>query len=249
MFKVRYFSLLAAVLVLPSLILSAPGFWITKPPVVPIGGPGSDTGPPPDPNALDGQWFRDAATGAEDYLETEFYDNEDGMGGGFAFTFAIQGVVTFLRFTGPGGTIDQFNLMVTITNDMVKKAGNLKIISCATTGSDHIEREELDKRSIPVRTLKEDRDLLLDLTPAAELSWALLTACARILPAAFDHVKSGQWVRESFPGIMLKGKQLGIIGCGRIGGWMGRYARAFDMKIVGYDPYLDRLPEGFSRIT
>ena len=133
-----------------------------------------------------------------------------------------------------------------ITNGMIRKAGKLRIISCATTGSDHIEREELDRRSIPVRTLKEDRGLLLGLTPAAELSWALLMACARRLPSAFSHVKSGQWTREMFPGTMLRGKRLGIIGCGRIGGWMGRYALAFGMDVVGYDPYMDPLPDGFT---
>lgn len=136
-----------------------------------------------------------------------------------------------------------------ITNDMIRKSEKLQIISCATTGSDHIDREELHKRSIPLRTLREDRDLLLNLTPAAELSWALLMACARRLPAAFDHVKSGKWSRELFAGIMLKGKRLGIIGCGRIGGWMGKYARAFGMDVAGYDPYIDRLPEGFMPVT
>ncbi len=141
------------------------------------------------------------------------------------------------------------SMKVRITNEMIQKAESLKIISCATTGSDHIDREELEKRSIPVRTLKEDRELLLNLTPAAELSWALLMACARKLPAAFDHVKSGQWVRELFPGVMLRGKRIGIVGCGRIGGWMGRYARAFGMEVVGYDPYVDPLPEGFVPVT
>ena len=138
------------------------------------------------------------------------------------------------------------SMKVRITNEMVKKAQSSRK---AKIGSDHIDREELEKRSIPVRTLKEDRELLLNLTPAAELSWALLMACARKLPAAFDHVKSGQWVRELFPGIMLRGKRIGIIGCGRIGGWMGRYAKAFGMEVVGYDPYVDPLPEGFVRLS
>ena len=150
--------------------------------------------------------------------------------------------------TGADAILDA-SMKVHITNDMVKKAKNLKIISCATTGSDHIEREELERRSIPVRTLKEDRDLLLNLTPAAELSWGLLMACVRKLPSAFDHVKSGQWDREQFPGIMLCGKRMGIIGCGRLGGWVGRYALAFGMEALGYDPYVDPLPDGFTRVT
>lgn len=138
------------------------------------------------------------------------------------------------------------SMKVHITNEMVRGAPGLRIIACATTGSDHIEREELERRSIPVRTLQEDRELLLGLTPAAELSWALLMACARRLTGAHDHVKAGQWSRDRFPGIMLKDKRLGIIGCGRIGSWMARYAKAFGMEVAGYDPHVDALPEGVS---
>jgi D-3-phosphoglycerate dehydrogenase len=134
------------------------------------------------------------------------------------------------------------SMKVRITDAMVAAATKLKIISCATTGADHIERTELNRRGIPVRTLAEDKDLLRNITPAAELSWALLMACARKLPAAFDHVKSGGWTRELFPGVMLRGKTLGIIGCGRIGGWMGRYALAFGMDCLGYDPGIESFP-------
>ncbi len=139
------------------------------------------------------------------------------------------------------------SMRVRITDEMVRKALNLKIISCATTGSDHIDRTEIENRGIQLRTLKEDRNFLKNLTPAAEHSWSLLMACSRKLPAAFDHVKSGMWDRENFPGIMLKGKKIGIIGCGRIGSWMGRYAHAFGMEIWGYDPYVNHLPENFTR--
>jgi len=41
---------------------------------------------------------------------------------------------------------------------------------------------------------------------------------------------------------MLKGKTLGLIGCGRIGSWMARYARAFEMNVIGYDPFVDAWP-------
>lgn len=135
------------------------------------------------------------------------------------------------------------SMKIRITDSMVTHARNLKIISCATTGSDHIERNQLEKRSIPVHTLREDRDLLMNLTPAAELSWGLLLSCARKIPAALAHVRKGEWVREGFPGMMLHGRQLGLIGCGRIGGWMARYAKAFNMEVVGYDPYLPQFPE------
>jgi D-3-phosphoglycerate dehydrogenase len=141
------------------------------------------------------------------------------------------------------------SMKVPITDAMVASAANLKIISCATTGSDHIERTELNRKGIPVRTLMEDKALLLNLTPAAELSWALLMACARMLPAAINHVKTGGWDREQFPGIMLNGKRIGIIGCGRIGTWMSRYAHAFGMDIVGFDPFIDKFPPRITPVS
>ena len=59
------------------------------------------------------------------------------------------------------------SMKVKITDEMVKEAPHLKIIFCATTGSGHIERTEIGKRSIiQLLTLKEDSEFLLNLTPA-----------------------------------------------------------------------------------
>jgi len=134
------------------------------------------------------------------------------------------------------------SMKVKITPKMFEESPKLKIISCATTGSDHIDKNSAENYKVDVRTLREDPELLMNITPAAELSWALLMACARKLKAAFTHVNHGRWIREEFPGIMLKGKRLGLIGCGRIGGWMARYAQAFGMEVIGYDPYIKSFP-------
>jgi D-3-phosphoglycerate dehydrogenase len=140
------------------------------------------------------------------------------------------------------------SMRVKITSDMLTHAPRLRMISCATTGSDHIACDEAARRGIEVRTLREDGALLQSLTPAAELSWTLLMACARRIVPAVAHVRKGGWVREEFPGVMLRGRTLGLIGCGRIGQWMARYATAFDMEIVGYDPYVDPWPSGIEKV-
>ena len=139
------------------------------------------------------------------------------------------------------------SMKVQITNDMVSSAILLEIIATATTGSDHIDRVEANNRSIPIRTLREDNDLLKNITPAAELTWALLVALATRLNPAVSHVKSGEWDRQQFPSIMLNGKVLGIIGCGRIGQWMARYGKAFGMQVIGYDPKLESWPDNILR--
>jgi len=134
------------------------------------------------------------------------------------------------------------SMKVPIDDGMIANAPKLRIISCATTGSDHIARTKLNERGIQVRTLREDGELLRNITPAAELTFALLLACARRLPAAVKAVQQGSWIREDFPGLMLNGRRLGVVGCGRIGGWMARYARAFGMDVVGYDPFVSAMP-------
>jgi phosphoglycerate dehydrogenase-like enzyme len=140
-------------------------------------------------------------------------------------------------------------IRVPLTDAMVARSTRLKVVSCASTGADHVARGEIARRGIVVRTLRDTPEVLQALTPAAELSWALVLACARKLPAAIAHVRAGGWEREQFPGLMLNGRQIGLIGCGRIGGWMARYAHAFGMQVAGYDPHLQALPEGIRRAS
>jgi len=135
-------------------------------------------------------------------------------------------------------------MRVRFTADRLGRAERLKLVVTATTGADHIDQAALSERRIPLLTLRGQTELLRNLTPAAEHSWLLLMACARRLRGALDAVVAGQWDRNQHPGLMLRGKTLGIIGCGRIGQWMARYAAAFGMNCLGYDPHLDAMPEG-----
>jgi len=125
----------------------------------------------------------------------------------------------------------------------LQKARKLTLIVTATTGSDHIDMSAALSQGVQVLTLKGQTEVLGQLTPAAEHSWLLLMACARKLLPATDHVLFGGWDRNRFPGTMLRGTTLGLIGCGRIGGWMSRYASAFGMTCIGYDPHIADWPD------
>lgn len=140
------------------------------------------------------------------------------------------------------------SMKVKISGAMIRAALRLKVIAAATTGADHIDQDELAKAGVPLLTLRGQAEVLQKLTPAAEHSWLLLMACARRLCPARDDVIKGRWDRERFPGILLRGKTLGIIGCGRIGKWMARYAEAFGMTCQGYDPYLAEWPSSIKRV-
>ncbi len=120
----------------------------------------------------------------------------------------------------------------------IAAAKSLELVITATTGATHIDQEALAARDIPLMTLKGQTEFLRGITPAAELSWALVMACARNLRSALDHVGEGGWERTRFPGLMLKGRTIGLIGMGRIGGWMARYAEAFGMRVLYHDPHV-----------
>jgi phosphoglycerate dehydrogenase-like enzyme len=140
------------------------------------------------------------------------------------------------------------SMKVPISADSIDKAKYLKLIVTATTGASHIDQAALARRGIPLLTLKGQREVLRELTPAAELSWLLMMACARHLRAAIHHVEEGGWERTRFPGLMLRGRTLGIVGLGRLGSWMARYGDAFGMRVIGHDPYVDEVPQYVQRM-
>ncbi len=119
-----------------------------------------------------------------------------------------------------------------------KEFSNVKFVCCASTGSNHIITPPEKSGQISIITLRDVPDVLSKLTSAAEFSFGLLIALARnLIPAALS-VSSGTWNRTDYPGMILSGKELGIIGYGRIGKSMAVYAKSFGMKVSYYDPHV-----------
>ena len=67
-----------------------------------------------------------------------------------------------------------------------------------------------------------------EITSTAEYTWALmLSSWRKIIPAATSVVE-GDWARDQFKSYQIKDKNLGIIGMGRIGKQLKKYADAFE---------------------
>lgn len=71
---------------------------------------------------------------------------------------------------------------------------------------------------------------------AAELTWALLMAAVKRLPQESMSVRNGGW--QTKIGGDLKGRTLGIVGLGRLGGAVARYAHAFEMNVIAWSTNL-----------
>lgn len=119
-----------------------------------------------------------------------------------------------------------------IDKSILGKAIKLKAIISATTGLNHIDIAECEKRNIEILSLKDEYDFLNDIYATAEYTWALLMAVVRNLPSAYNQVLEGGWDRDRFKGIELQGKTLGIIGLGRLGQKVANYGLAFGMNVI-----------------
>jgi len=174
---------------------------------------------------------------------------ESELGGAYAVR-RVEPTVEAVEAAMPSAVVVlDASMKVPLTAERLAGASGLRLVITATTGVDHIDKAHLDQRSVPLLTLKTEREVLAKVNAAAELSWALLMGCARKLRSASAHVTGGGWDRTLFPGPMLRGKQLGIVGLGRNGRWCARYGAAFDMHVSAHDPFLSDWPAEIARLS
>lgn len=120
-----------------------------------------------------------------------------------------------------------------ISAEALAKTKRLKVIGRAGVGVDTIDVAAATTKGIPVLNAPAGNT-----TSAAELTFALLMALARRIPAADRSMKAGEWNRSQLAGTELSGKTIGLIGAGRVGGEVAGQARAFNMRVLVFDPYL-----------
>ena len=114
-------------------------------------------------------------------------------------------------------------------------AKKLKLILSPSTGTDHIDLEQVKKRNIKIFHIAKERKLLNSFTATSELVFGLILNLNRKIIDAANDVKKGKWSREKFSGFQLRNKTIGIIGLGRLGTITSKIAKGFGMKIIGHD--------------
>lgn len=119
-----------------------------------------------------------------------------------------------------------------VTRDIIEAGTNLKIIGRAGVGVDNVDIAAATERGIIVCNAPTS-----NIVSAAEQTMALMLACARKTPQACASMKAGKWERSKFTGTELFEKTLAIFGLGRIGSLIAERAKAFDMRVIAFDPY------------
>jgi len=117
--------------------------------------------------------------------------------------------------------------------DLIVRATNLRAVARAGVGVDNVDVAAATKRGILVVNAPRS-----NVVTAAEHTMALLLAVARNVPQAHASLSAGRWERKNFSGTELSGKTLGVLGFGRIGQLVAHRAKAFDMEVIAYDPFV-----------
>jgi D-3-phosphoglycerate dehydrogenase len=121
-----------------------------------------------------------------------------------------------------------------VTAELLAIAPALRVIGRAGVGVDNIDVAEATRRGIAVLNTPSGNTVA-----AVEHTLAMLLSLVRNIPQAHGSLVVGrEWRRSEFAGIELYGKTLGIVGLGKIGSRVATRCRAFEMELLGFDPYL-----------
>ncbi|MBL8817689.1 MAG: phosphoglycerate dehydrogenase [Planctomyces sp.] len=121
----------------------------------------------------------------------------------------------------------------TLTAEILDGQERLKVIARAGVGVDNIDLDAATRAGILVMNTPAGNTI-----STAEHTFAMMLALSRNIGPAHASMKSGKWDRKSFQGTQLAGKTLAVIGLGRIGLSVAIRAVAFEMNVLGYDPFL-----------
>lgn len=123
-----------------------------------------------------------------------------------------------------------------IDEEVFSRAKDLQVIVTATSGFDHIDLDAAAKWGVTVMFTPE-----ANVESAAQMTWALVLACANKVPQAHRAMKGGEWNRDAVVGLELHHKTYGVVGLGRIGKRVAEIADAFGMNVIAFDPYADEV--------
>lgn len=121
-----------------------------------------------------------------------------------------------------------------ISAQLLDRLPSLKaLVQTGTAG--HVATSHIDQQACAQRGIAIIEGGSSDGSSAAEITWALILDASRNVYQYMSSLKQGTWHQGNPVGQIgraLNGQTLGILGYGRIGQLLGRYAQAFGMNVL-----------------
>ena len=118
-----------------------------------------------------------------------------------------------------------------VNEESLKSLDKLRMINTRSTGVDHIDMDYCKRHNIIVTYVPA-----YGRYPVAEFAFGLMLDVVRKIAKSDRDIQSGNLDMDSYLGMNLCEKILGIVGTGTIGCHLVELANAFKMKIIAYDP-------------
>ena len=137
---------------------------------------------------------------------------------------------------------------VFIGKEVLDAAKNLRVICTASTGTNHIDKPYVAKLGLTILSLTEERDVINRISSTAELAFSLTLASLRHVVKSHKAVLEGEWNYEKYIGRQMNCLTIGSIGYGRLGSMYSKYCKAFDSRVLVYDPYKKVDDQGIEQV-
>ncbi len=120
------------------------------------------------------------------------------------------------------------------TKEYLDGAPKLKLIIRGGVGLDNVDQPYAKEKGIVVANTPQASSVAV-----AELAMAIMLAGPNHVVAGHTGLEQGEWRKKQLKRTELFKKTLGMLGIGRIGTEVAKRAKAFEMKIIAHDPYVD----------
>jgi len=130
-----------------------------------------------------------------------------------------------------------------LSAETLAKLPDLRFVSVLATGYNVVDVAAARQREIPVSNVP-----VYGTDSVAQFVFALVLELCQHVARHSELVHQGEWARSrdfcfwTAPLVELAGKQMGIVGFGRIGRRVGELAHAFGMSVCAHDPYPGAMP-------
>lgn len=125
-----------------------------------------------------------------------------------------------------------FRSGVDVSAELMEKAPVLKFLVRAGSGTDNIDMEYATNHGIRLERFPGP-----GAQAVAEMTLTLMFALSRNLLIADQSMREGRWEKYNLPGLLIRGKTLGVIGPGNIGMQVGILGRAVEMEVIASDEF------------
>ena len=136
--------------------------------------------------------------------------------------------------------LEDFDILLTMRErtafpeTLIRRLRKLRMLGITGASNPTVNVEACTRQGVTVCNTSPSRALYA----TAELALGLMIAAARAIPLADKIMRGGGFQRGVPVGMELAGKTLGIVGLGRLGARLARYALALDMKVIAWSPNL-----------